>query len=206
MANLSNLRALSSDPNSAFAESLELLRLAHRGDTDALSRLLERYSERLLGRVRLMMGAEARAQAESVDFLQMAMTEVVERMDRFEVRDERAFMAWLTTIARNRIRDSVRRGRETAFTNLSASCSKDGSGPGKTPASEAADHEQALRLVEALEELDAPSRKIVELRNLEGLSYREIGERMGFGEEGARQRHRRAVLRLGTLLSESPGG
>jgi RNA polymerase sigma factor (sigma-70 family) len=196
---------LSSQPNPAFAQSLELLRLARKGDAAALSRLLERYSERLLGRVRLMMGAEARAQAESVDFLQMTMTEVLERMDRFEVRDERAFLAWLTTIARNRIRDSVRRQRETAFASLSASCSQESGGPGKTPASEVADHEQALRLVEALEELDDPSRQIVELRNLEGLSYREIGERLGFGEDRARQRHQRAVLRLGYLLSGPSG-
>ncbi len=195
---------MSSHSDSAFAESLELLKLAHSGDAAALSRLLERYSERLLVRVRLMMGAEARAQAESVDFLQMTMAEVVEHLPRFEIRNERAFLGWLTTIARNRIRDSVRRQREAAFTTLSVTCSNDQSGRGKTPASEAADHEEALRLVEALEELDAPSRQVVELRNLEGLSYRAIGERLGFGEERVRRKHQRAVLRLGILLSEAP--
>ncbi len=183
-------------------DSLELVRRAHGGDTQALAALLARYRERLLARVRLMLGDRARAQADSEDFLHATLLVAVEDFERFELRDERGFLRWLTTIARNRIHDAVRRGRERAFQALSDSLSDEAQVQTPTPPSAVMLHEQSLRLAEALEALEAPLRDIVELRELEGLLFREIGERLGINEDQARYLHRKALLRLGERLSD----
>ena len=53
-----------------FDQTVQLVRQAQAGDHAALSDLLKRYRGRLLARVRLMMGEQARRLAESQDFLQ----------------------------------------------------------------------------------------------------------------------------------------
>ena len=54
--------------------------------------------------------------------------------------------------------------------------------------------------MEALEELPDDQRRVVELRTLDGLPWREVGEHMERGAEAARLLHYRALLRLGRLL------
>jgi RNA polymerase sigma factor (sigma-70 family) len=168
-----------------LAESLELLvRAARRGDAAALSDLLARYRERLLARVRLMMGAEARRQAESDDFLQATLLAVVEHIQRLDVRDERAFLRWMTTIARNRICDTVRRQRERSRCARSRIRFPGDERPAlETPSNVVSDQETSLRLIEALESLEPTERAVVELRDLEGLVFREVGARLGFDED-----------------------
>lgn len=186
----------------SFVDSLELVRRARAGESNALAALLGRYRERLLGRVRLMLGPEARSQADSEDFLQATLLAAIEHLQGFEPQNERAFLAWLTTIARNRIHDTVRRRRETAFQSLSESIS--GDKRPATPPSQAIHNEQSVRLVEALEALDAQSREIVELRDLEGRQFQEIGKRLELSEDRVRYLHNRAVLKLGKLLARPP--
>ncbi|MFH0947294.1 MAG: sigma factor, partial [Planctomycetota bacterium] len=110
-------------------DSMELIRRAQESDQAALGELLERYGDRLLGRIRLMMGDRARRVADSMDFLNGMFVQVIQGLDRFEIRDEQAFLRWATQIARNNIRDGVRKKRETAF--LTFSVSSPGEPPGE---------------------------------------------------------------------------
>jgi RNA polymerase sigma-70 factor, ECF subfamily len=186
-----------------FRETLELIEQARAGDRDALHDLLVRYRERLLGRIRLMMGAEARRYADSQDFLQGAFVEVIAAFDRAELTSEPSLLRWMTSIARNNIRDSLRRRREQALEAFSASLDdRDGRA---SPVSEAALRERVDRLIELLERLDEREREVIELRDFEGLDYRAVGARLGLGASGARMLHTRALIRIGQMIGPRDG-
>ena len=184
-------------------DSLELARRATQGDAVAFHALLERYRERLLERIRFLMGPGARRAAESGDFLQGVFVEALESFgDERRVRDERCFMRWLTVIARNNIHDAVRRDRERAVESFSAVWTGGGQDDrARSPSSAAEFNEDVHRLVEALEDLEPRHRQVIELRSVEGLRFREVARRLGRSEDAARMLYRRSLLRLGERLN-----
>ena len=191
------------DPHD-FRETLTLIRDARAGDAEALSNLFARYQDRLLARVRGLIGHEARAFAQSTDILQDLFVELIRDFDRFELRDDDAFLKWAVQVARNNVRDLARRCRLRRAEKLATSI-VEGAGrdrdKGDTPADRAIAAERIRRLEAALAELPEDYRTVVELRNLERLSYREIAERLDRPTEGAVQMlHARAMARLGRLM------
>ncbi len=179
-----------------------LLERARSGDAGALGQLVERHRTVLLERIRLMLGQDARRQADSIDFLQGVFVEVLAKIESSDFRDERALLRWMTTVARNDIRDCGCRRREHAFASFSGSFSLDAVGDlgERSPASEADLNEDLLRMIEVLERLTADHRRVIELRDLEGLSFREIGRSMERSAEAAQVLHTRAMLQLGRSL------
>lgn len=182
--------------------TVELLGRARAGEAAALDDLLERYRERLLARIRLMMGAEARRHAESMDFLQGVLLEVARDLARAEVPDEAAFLRWATRVARNNIRDHMRKRRERALESFSQTA-LGALGPGSagpadaTPSRHAGSREEVEKLVEALERLSPDHRRVIELRDFEGLSCRETAREMDRpSEEAVQMLHARALARL----------
>jgi RNA polymerase sigma-70 factor (ECF subfamily) len=191
-------------PRSAFAETVELIQRAKAGEEACLGRVLERYRERLLVRVRWMMGNEARRFADSGDFLQGVFVKILEHFDTFEMRDESSFLRWATQIARNGIRDDLCRKREVALESLTLEngiwpTAPSGDGPPDQIAERA---EQIGRLVDSLSELDEDQRRVVELRHFELLPFAEIGRRLGKTENAVQLLHTRVLLRLNKLLQE----
>jgi len=181
----------------------ELLERARRGDAGALGRLAERYREALLERVRLMLGQEARGCAESLDFVQGAILEALRRQPEGGFASERDLLRWMTAAARNDIRNAVRRRRERALASLSASLSADALvGETPSPASEACHNEELLCLLEALEGLSSEHRRVIELRDLEELSFVDVGRRLGRSEAAAQMLHTRALVRLGKAMRD----
>jgi RNA polymerase sigma factor (sigma-70 family) len=181
--------------NAGFSDTLELLNRARGGDSHALGAVLDRYRQPLLDRIRLMMGERARRAAESGDFLQGTFLEVVRAVERFEARDERAFLRWMTTIARNKIRSALRERRENALSHLSASLTH-ADGDGHAPASAQFGTEPELRLIEALESLPDDLRTVIELHDLEGLSFQDAGKALGVSLYGVRRLHAKALIAL----------
>ena len=88
---------------SASSTDAELLARARRGEGEAISRLVERYSLALLRYLQRMVGQ--RDQAE--DLLQETWMKVVERLDRHQ--QGRPFLPWLFAIGRNCAIDFLRR-------------------------------------------------------------------------------------------------
>lgn len=88
---------------SASSTDAELLAGARRGEGEAISRLVERYSLALLRYLQRMVGQ--RDQAE--DLLQETWMKVVERLDRHQ--QGRPFLPWLFAIGRNCAIDFLRR-------------------------------------------------------------------------------------------------
>jgi RNA polymerase sigma-70 factor (ECF subfamily) len=188
-------------------DSIELARQASAGDEVAFRTLLERYRPRLLERVRLVMGTGARRAAESEDFLHGVLVEALEHYERGgRLRDDRAFLRWLTVIARNKIQDSLRRDRERAVESFSESwLGGRHAGGERDPTDEAELRESVHLLVEALEGMEEHHRRVIELRALEGLSFREVSRRLGRREDATRMLYRRSLARLGRRLGKPPG-
>ena len=170
---------------------------------DSLGAELEHLRPRLLERIRLMMGEQARAVAESGDFFQELCAEALR--DRSRMPDgEGARLRWLTAIARNNVRDEVRRRRELAFSHLSEAVGTPSAGSG-SPSRAAVRDEHAHALAEALETLREDQRRVIELRELDGLPFEDVGAVLGRSAEAARKLHMRALLQLGRTLGARPG-
>ena len=185
--------------------TLELLRSAKGGDKRSLDLLLARYEGRLLERIRLMMGDQARSAAESSDFLQETLLDVARGIEGVAIETEAQLLCWMTEIARNNIRSEVRRQRERSFDSFTALLRADGAPheEGVSPPSDIARAEELHRLAECLEQLPADHRQVLELRHFDDLRFEEIAQRMGRSANAVQLLHMRALVRLGGLLGSS---
>ena len=180
---------------------------ARRGEAGARAELLARWQPRILARIRLMMGADARSHAESVDFVQSVFVQVLERLGSAPFQDETHVLRWMTAVARNDIRDFVGKKREQAIQSLSESWDPRSHPDSHTPSPvSAADRgDRLLRLVECLERLPDNERTVIELHALEGLTFSDIGTRLGWSDDRVRLAHLRAMARLGEWIGRSEG-
>lgn len=177
------------------------------GDREALDRLLaeelpwlERVAERRIG-------PRLRAREEAADLVQMTAYELLRYARRAVVPDRRRFRGLLV-----RILENVIRGEADRLGALKRDVAREHSLPadndlqqarGATSGSEhrpsrAAQRAEDKALVDrGLEALAPPEREILLLREREGLSFEQIGQRCGISSEAARKRHTRALVRLG---------
>ena len=80
-----------------------LIESATRGDAPAIEELIVRYLPQLQAFVRLNMGAGLAARESSADIVQSACREVLEDLDAFEFRGERAFKRLLFLQAQRKL-------------------------------------------------------------------------------------------------------
>ena len=69
-------------------DARDVVARAREGDRAARAALLERWQPRMLARIRLMMGDEARRHAESIDFVHSVLIQALERLDSAAFDDE----------------------------------------------------------------------------------------------------------------------
>jgi len=119
---------------------------------------------------------------------------------------ERALRRYLAVICRHVVVDAARAvraarrgGREHALgrADWSAAGSADWASPAPGPATRAASKEQEERLRRAFDTLPGEYRRVLGLRQFEGLSARETGRRMGRSESAVHSLYRRALLAWG---------
>ena len=193
---------MSEEPD--FRVTIRLIKDAQDGDSKALGRLCERYQDRFLERIRAMLGHEVRGFAQSVDLLQDLFVDLVRDFDRFEIRDDEAFLRWAVRVARNNIRDLARRQRYRRMEELAQSAvfePRAGHEAPRTPADEADRSEKVDLLREALQRLPADYRRVIELRDFDGLPYSKVAELLDRPSEAAAQMlYGRALARLTRLM------
>ncbi|MCW5775528.1 MAG: sigma-70 family RNA polymerase sigma factor [Phycisphaeraceae bacterium] len=85
-----------------------LVQRACAGDADALTELLRRNGPELRRRVESRIGRQWNGVIEADDVLQVTYLEAFTRIARFTPEGEGAFLAWMTRIAENNVRDAVR--------------------------------------------------------------------------------------------------
>ena len=192
----------------APSETVQLLLRWHEGDRQALNALLERDLPWIESHVRSRLGPLLRAKADTHDLVQEAVLEFLRYGPRFLIEDKNHFRALLVRIVENVIRAqhdrftaakrSLHRERPLASDSV---LRLDPAANGARRPSEAAEAEEWQALVRlSLELLDAGERDIILLRDWDGLSFEEIGTRLGIAADAARMRYHRAVSRLSSSV------
>jgi len=169
-----------------------------RRDPEALARFYEIYFDRVYGYLRRMLGEDQLAEDVTQDVF-MHIQRAIHTYD-----PARAPGPWVFTIAANKLRDHWRSRRHM---DALLDATIDGEGRrvepqakdrGPLPALEEA--ELSRELSRAIGTLSPPMREALVLRYFEGLSFEEIGERIGRNEAAVRKRYSRALADLRVAL------
>lgn len=188
----------------------EIVRRAQAGDHDAFRMLVERYQGRAYGLALRILRNEEQAK----DAVQDAFLKVYRSLDRFEGRA--GFYTWLYRIVMNQCLDHKRRDksdREVEWNDESAAGVLDASESAASPAGRDADREAPDVAIErseirqavarAIDALPEDARRTIQLREIDGLSYKEIAEAMGIPKGTVMSRLHYARQRLRELLQEA---
>src|SRR4051794_8809205 len=184
----------------------DLVAAVRRGDDRAFEQLYSRYQRRISAYVLGMVKDHGRAE----DITQEVFISALRRMR--ETDRAIAFKPWIYKIAKNACIDQFRRSRRAEEISMDAG---EGLGPADhgrlvtadpTP-DDAVDAKQQLdNLCGAFGGLSESHHEILVLRELEGRSYREIGERMGLSRPGVESTLFRARKRLTEEYDELVSG
>src|SRR5215217_3379570 len=176
------------------------------GDDRAFEELYSRYQRRITAYVFGMVKDHGRAE----DITQDVFVSALRRMRKTE--RPIAFKAWIYEIAKNACIDAYRRGRRAEEVSYDAddrlSPADHGrlvaSGPGPDAAVDA--KHELDHLCGAFGGLSDIHHEILVMRELEGRSYKEIGERMGLSRAAVESTLFRARKRLGEEYDELASG
>jgi RNA polymerase sigma factor (sigma-70 family) len=177
-----------------------------RGDDRAFEALYSRYHRRIHAYVVGMVKDHGRAE----DVTQEVFVSALRRMR--ETERPIAFKPWIYEIAKNACIDQFRRSRRAEEISLQAD---DGLAPGDygrlvgsdpAPDDAVAAKQELDNLCGAFGGLSDTHHEILVLRELEGLSYREIGERMGMSRPAVESTLFRARRRLTEEYDELVSG
>jgi RNA polymerase sigma factor (sigma-70 family) len=183
----------------------ELVDAVRAGDDAAFEELYTRYRPRIAAYVRGMLRDEARAE----DVTQEAFFSALRRMR--ETDSEIAFKPWIYQIARNAAIDSYRRSSRAEEISMDADAGLRPSDHLRlvgalAPDSVLIDRERFDHLRGAFDELSDVHTRVLVMRELEGLSYREIGERLDLTRPAVESTLFRARRRLESEYAELSEG
>ncbi len=175
--------------------SLALLRLARRGEEDALNELFTRYLPFLRRIARGKVPRWARIGADTADLVQDTLLHSFRQLDRFEPRGNGALRAYLRQALQNRIlnaqRDAMRRPVLASIDDI------DVPGAAASPLDEFLTGEDRDRYLRALEALRTEERDAIVGRFELGYSFEQLSVALGKSSaDSARMTVRRAVVRL----------
>lgn len=195
---------------------IQLLDRAIAGDTAALRPLLEQYGSHVRAVVRAKIGQRWQAVLDEDDVMQVTYLEAFLHIEQLVARDPASFVAWLTRIAENVLRDAVReleRKRRPPPAQPIFSSGRDGSAlallatlghTSSTPSNHAAQEETASLLESVMRKLPPAYQTAVQLVDLEGQTLAAAAESMGRSVGAVHMLRLRAHQRLRELLgSES---
>jgi RNA polymerase sigma-70 factor (ECF subfamily) len=192
-------------------------------DDAVIRELFDRCHERLRRMVQFRLDRRLQGRIDASDVVQEAFLEASQRLEEFRRGRSMPVFLWLrflvaerlTTLHRHHLgvqaRDAARdvslySGPLPAASSAALAAQLVGS---ITSPSDAAVHaERALRLQEALNEMDPVDREVLSLRHFEQLSRSETAQVLGIEESAAGKRYLRALRRLKKSLAdldEHPG-
>lgn len=173
------------------SESDEALARRAQGDPDVFGVLYERYRRD----IQAFMLSRVRGNPELAnDLSSQVFTRAFTALPRYT---SGSFRGWLYAIARNLVIDEYRKQRPTAPIEAASHVPIDQ--PGLDEQVIAADARAQLH--HAMSQLGAVPQEVLRLR-LQGLTGKEIADRLGMGHEAVKSVQYRAFARLRTLLGE----
>jgi RNA polymerase sigma-70 factor, ECF subfamily len=198
------------DPRPDSTETVRLLDRVAAGDKAALDDLLARHRDSLRALVEVRLDPAVRARVDPSDVVQEALADAARRLPDYLKRRPMPFHLWAKkaayerTLKARRTHRAERRdvGREAARSDHSSValahsliCRR------PTPSQAAEGSEAAQRVARALDDLAEADREILLLRQVDDLSYEEIGPLLDIDPAAARQRYGRALIRLERALA-----
>jgi RNA polymerase sigma-70 factor (ECF subfamily) len=187
----------------------ELLVLAKEGDKSALNQLYRVYAERVRRMVRLRMSRELRSKLESMDLVQDTLIHALNGLDDFTYKSEGDFVRWLSKIAENELRGSLKKlhadkrdiRKEVRFDNHGQTTTGSSLGTPKpvettTPSVIMSRKEDLDKLEKSLDQLKPEYKKVIILAKIDGLSYKEIGGKLGKSADAVGMLLSRAMIAL----------
>lgn len=193
-----------------------LVNLAKTGDELALERLCKVYGERVRRIVRLRMGRELRSKMESMDLVQDTFISALRGLENFTYQNEGDFLRWLSTIAENRLRDNLKKFhadkrdiRKEMSLNNNRQSSQDSfvkmAGPvdSTTPSVIMSRREELDGLEKALDKLKPEYKEVILLTKIEGLSSKELGDKLGKAPGAVRMLLSRAMIALANVYENN---
>lgn len=181
------------------------------GDGEPFGQAMEACRQYLLLVANHEIGADLRAKTGASDVVQETFLQAQIDRDRFRGRSSAELLAWLRQILLNKISNLGRHYRHTSKRRLclevridapSGAASLKAGTP--SPSQHAVRREQELALARALDRLPDRYRQAVVWRHQEGLSFEEIGHRLGGSAEAARKVWARGVERLRREVQGGP--
>lgn len=155
------------------------------------------------------MGSELRSKLESMDLVQDVLMGALRDLEGFTYTSEGDFLRWLGKIAENRIRDNLdklhagkRDMRKEISLNDDASRSRDARArtlePARntTPSLVLSRRDELDKLEKAIDTLKPEYRNVIVLAKIDGLSYQEIGDKLGKSADAAGHLLLRAMVAL----------
>ncbi|HWL08330.1 MAG TPA: sigma-70 family RNA polymerase sigma factor [Planctomicrobium sp.] len=197
------------------------IRAARQGDAALVEELLEPYRQYLKLLARMQIGPKLQGKADQSDLVQETFLDAHCSFSQFRGESEAELVEWLRSILATRLATLCRRylgtqqrdirleqrideelGRSTVM--LGKRLAVGLVSPESSPSQRASRHEQAVRLADALARLPPDYREAIVLRNLEGLPFKQVAERMGKTEDSAEKLWLRGLTKLRQQLGERP--
>lgn len=197
----------------------QLIERITAGDKEALAEFIAQRQPQLLAFIARQMSDGLKRKVEPEDIYQEASAEAVRSLDTMDLSERDPF-SWLCQVAERRIIDAHRRffaakkrdaGRERSIDAPAGGAGHDASQKGivnllvasMTSASAVYSRNQKeIKLLAALEELPDDQREALQMRYLQGLGSKEIGEKLGKSDGAVRVMLSRSLAKLQTLLGE----
>lgn len=178
------------------------IRRSREGDAQAYRHLVERYQTRIYRLVSGLLGFE---HGNVDDVVQEVFVKAWFSLKRF--REEATFATWIYRIAVNRARDEIKKASrhvslDTSLSGETAQALRELWDQAATEEDDGPAASESLQrfVSQAIATLPDKLRTVVTLKDLEGLSYQEVGQILKCSVGTVKSRHSRAREKLRTLL------
>jgi RNA polymerase sigma-70 factor (ECF subfamily) len=208
--------ARSSDGSATIDADAELLEMARRGCPSALGRLFELARSHLIILAENDLPSAIRAKVAASDIVQETACDVHQAFSGFTGSTPDEFLGWLRAILQHNVIDAVRRFEGSLMRDVRREAplrsgdelpimQRGFHGPtayGRPVEKSAIRREDASAIAAAVERLPDDYRVVLQLRYWDGLTFQQIGDRVGRSAEAVRKVWYRAVQRLQADLCE----
>jgi RNA polymerase sigma-70 factor (ECF subfamily) len=185
--------------------TLDLIERFRRGDREAFTPLFDKYRRRLAVMIHYKLRPEKRQIEDVEEILQDTFCAAFEDLQTFEYRAPGSFLNWLSRIADHVIIDSARREnrlkRRAQWTRFRSASNPDGANAldSRSPSRVLREQEELEALLAKLNSLPEHYRQVILLAKIEGLSTKEMSDRLGKPRESVALLLHRAIQRLREL-------